>query len=321
MILSTVVIYFNHVYVPQLFLSDTQSMTSGIKSMFDDGKNVIHDDMEQFAANKYFFVSHWLALAHPSSKVSSIVLNYSTPWPRRSYKGGSINGVSIVAILVLFEVIMGLPSSLQNELCKFILLAFLANIATSELWQREYRLWVKIAVALFVLTVLYVIGRLFGYVLRRVSGRHRWSCPGATADIIQHSDVTIPSVSPPALPPPARRASLHVTRRASAAQALEALQQVSGAVSVSLSEKKGSANRGITTSNIDSNDDDEDYYCWESLDFSESTTTTTTDPRIQSKYSDTGTCSTSEGDEDSALSSGTSYVSSSSTYSPSDRSS
>jgi chromate transport protein ChrA len=325
LILSTVVIYFNHVYVPQLFLSDTQSMTSGIKSMFDDGKNVIYNTLEQFAANKYLFVSHWLALAHPSSKVSAIVLNYSTPWPRRSYKGGSINGVSIVAILMVFELIMGLPSSLQNELCKFILLAFLANIATSELWQREYRTWVKIAVALFVLTVLYVIGRLFGYVLRRVSGRHRWSCPGATADIIHHSDVTIPSVSPPALPPPARRVSLHVTRRASAAQALEALKQVTGAVSVSFSEKKDSANRDVTTINIDSDNDEDDHYYWESSEFSESiigssTATTTSDPRMQSKYSDTGTCSISEGDEDSALSSGTSYASSSSTYSPSDHS-
>jgi chromate transport protein ChrA len=322
LILSTLVIYFNHVYVPQLFLSDAQSMTSGIKSMFDDGKNVIYDTMEQFAANKYLFVSHWLASAHPSSKVSSIVLNYSTPWPRRSYKRGSINGVSIVAILMLFEVIMGLPSSLQNELCKFILLAFLANIATSELWQQEYRTWVKIAVALFVLTVLYVIGRLLGYVLRRVSGRYRWSRPVATAGIIHHSDAAMPLLSPPSLSPSVRRVSLHVTRRASAAQALEALQQVAGAVSVSVSENKGSANRDVTTSNIDSDSDDEDYYYWKSSDFSESTigsstATTPSGPRMQSKNSDTG--DTSQGDEESALSSDTSYVSSSSAYLPSDR--
>jgi chromate transport protein ChrA len=240
--------------------------------MFDDGKNVIYDAMGQFAANKYLFVSHWLALAHPSSKVSSIVLNYSTPWPRRSYKGGSINGVSIVAILMLFEVIMGLPSSLQNELCKFILLAFLANIATSELWQREYRTWVKIAVAMFVLTVLYVMGRLFGYVLRRVSGRHRSSRPVATADIIHHSDVMMPSVLPPALPPAARRASLHVTRRASAAQALEALQQVTGAVSASLSEAKVDADIEIALGKSD------DEYSWDSTDMSEATSRASTDP-------------------------------------------
>jgi chromate transport protein ChrA len=245
-------------------------MTSGIKSMFDDGKNVIYDAMEHFAANKYLFVSHWLASAHPSSKVSSIVLNYSTPWPRRSYKGGSVNGVSIVAILMLFELIMDLPSSLQNELCKFILLAFLANIATSELWQREYRTWVKIAVAIFVLTVLYVMGRLFGYVLRRVSGRHRWSRPVATADIIHHSDVTMPSVSPPALPPLARRASLHVTRRASAAQALEALQQVAGVVSASLSEAKVDADIETALGKSD------DEYSWEPTDMSESTSIAST---------------------------------------------
>jgi hypothetical protein len=213
LILSTLVIYFNHVYVPQLFLSDTQSMTSGIKSMFDDGKNVIYDAMEQFAANKYLFVSHWLALAHPSSKVSSIVLNYSTPWPRRSYKGTSINGVSIVAILMLFEVIMGLPSSLQNELCKFILVAFLANIATSDIFQKQYyQTWVNITVTLFVLLVLYAIGRLLGFVFRRLSGRHRWSRTVASADVIHNLDVTIPYLSPPSLPPPARRASLHVAR-------------------------------------------------------------------------------------------------------------
>jgi hypothetical protein len=224
LVLSTLVIYFNHVYVPQLFLSDTQYLTSGMKSMFNDGKNVMHETIEQFAANKYLFVSHWIASAHPSSKVSSIVLNYSTPWPRRSYKGTSINGVSIVAILMLFEVMMGMPSSLQNELCKFILLAFLANIATSELLQREYRTWVKIAVTLFLLTVLYAIGRLLGYVLRRVSGKRRWSRHMASADVIP-SDVTNQTS--------ARRASLHVTRRASAAQAIEALQQVTEAVALS----------------------------------------------------------------------------------------
>jgi chromate transport protein ChrA len=268
LILSTLVIYFNHVYVPQLFLSDTQSMTSGIKSMFDDGESMIYDAMERFAADKYLFVSHWLASAHPSSKVSSIVLNYSTPWPRRSYKGGSINGVSIVAILMLFEVIMGLPSSLQNELCKFILLAFLANIATSELWQREYRTWVKIAVAMFVLTVLYIIGRLFGYVLRRVSGRRNWSRPLATADIIHQSNATMPSLLPPSLFPPARRASLHVTRRASAAQALEALQQVTGAVSASLSEAKVDADIEVA---LEKSDDEDSWY---STDMSESTSKT-----------------------------------------------
>jgi hypothetical protein len=172
---------------------------------------------------------------------------------------------------MLFEVIMGLPSSLQNELCKFILLAFLANIATSELWQREYRTWVKIAVALFVLTVLYVMGRLFGYVLRRVSGRHRWSRPVATADVIHHSDVTMPSVSPlRSLSPAARRASLHVTRRASAAQALEALQQVSGVVSTSLSEVKVDADIEIALGKSD------DEHSWDSTDMSESTSRAST---------------------------------------------
>jgi hypothetical protein len=111
------------------------------------------------------------------------------------------------------------------------LLTFLANIATSELLQREYRTWVKIAVTLFLLTVLYAIGRLLGYVLRRVSGKRRWSRPMASADVIP-SDVTNQTS--------ARRASLHVTRRASAAQAIEALQQVTEAVA--LSEAKGNAN-------------------------------------------------------------------------------
>jgi hypothetical protein len=254
LILSTLVIYFNHVYVPQLFLSDTQSVTSGIKSMFDDGKNVIYDTVKQFAANKYLFVSHSIAAAHPSSKVSSIVLNYSTPWPRRSYKGTSINGVSIVVVLMLFEVIMDLPSSLQNELCKFILLAFLANIAASELLQREYRTWVKIAVTIFALGVLYIIGRLLGYALRSISGKHRWNHhPVVSAHATQMLSVDIPPSSSPA-----RRASLHLTRRASAAQAIEALQQVTGAMLSSQAKEH--------IDFVDADSDYDDY--WESSDIS-----------------------------------------------------
>jgi hypothetical protein len=258
LILSTLVIYFNHVYVPQLFLSETQYMTSSIKNMFDNSKSVIYNSMERrFAANKYLFVSHWIALAHPSSKVSSIVLNYSTPWPRRSYKGASVNGVSIVALLTLFEAAMNLPGSLQNELCKFVLVAILANTATSQLFQRKYRTWVKIAVTLLVLLVLYVIGRLLGYVLRRVCGKHRWSLPMEPADLIP-SDAVIPS-SPSS--PVWRASSLHVTRRASAAQAIEALQQVTEAIS--LPEAKDSSHSEVI---YDSDDN-------KSSGFSESTST------------------------------------------------
>jgi hypothetical protein len=233
-------------------------MTSSIKNMFDNSKSAIYDSMERFAANKYVFVSHWIASAYPSSKVSSIVLDYSTPWPRRSYKGASVNGMSIVALLTLFEVTMNLPGSLQNELCKFVLVAILANTATSQLFQRKYRTWVKIAVTLLVLLVLYVIGKILGYALRRVCGKHRWSLPVESADLIP-SDAVIPS-SPSS---PVRRASsLHVTRRASAAQAIEALQQVTEAIS--LPDAKGNSHSQVL------HDSDDDEY-WELSEFSEST--------------------------------------------------
>jgi hypothetical protein len=222
-------------------------MISGIKSMFDDSKSVKYS-IERFAANKYLFVSHWIASAYPSSKVSSIVLNYSTPWPRRSYKGTSINGVSIVAILTLFEVIMGLPSSLQNEICKFILVAFLANVATSELLQKKYQTWVKIAVMLFVLVVLYSIGRLLGYVFSRVSGKHRWSRPLASADESHRPEAAVPVSTSLA----DRRASMHMTRRASVIQAMEALQQVTDAVL--LSEAKNAVDDEITDDDSDADD-------------------------------------------------------------------
>jgi hypothetical protein len=120
---------------------------------------------------------------------------------------------------MLFEAIMDLPSSLQNQLCKFILVAFFSNIAASNLLQKKYRTWVKIGVALVLLTLLYAIGRLLGYLLRHVSNKNWYKRPMAFADVNNLSSAS-----------PDRRASLHVTRRASAAQALEALQQVTEVV-------------------------------------------------------------------------------------------
>ncbi len=44
------------------------------------------DEGVEFNAAKYFFVSHRLASTFPELKASQMILQFSTPWPKQSYK-------------------------------------------------------------------------------------------------------------------------------------------------------------------------------------------------------------------------------------------
>lgn len=88
-IASTMVVVVVHVIIPSLAMRDLYHLK---KRLLNDlvtfkrqlGKKTVSDKI--FNAAEYLFVSHHVAHDYPSLEQSKVILEFSTPWPKRSYK-------------------------------------------------------------------------------------------------------------------------------------------------------------------------------------------------------------------------------------------
>lgn len=91
---STAVVYVTHILIPMIAMRDVSRIKEKLLSTIRDHysamkRGVNHSDdtalADTFNAAEYLFVSYRLAKLFPELRESSIVLRYSTVWPKQSY--------------------------------------------------------------------------------------------------------------------------------------------------------------------------------------------------------------------------------------------
>jgi hypothetical protein len=118
-IFSTLSTYIADVYIPSLFYLDVKRASDTFSAALS---SQLPNTRTAFNACKYLFASHKIAQAFPDLSASKVVLGYSSPWPRRSYKSSlSLRGALATSILMFFKVIIDLSPSMQDEVCKALL--------------------------------------------------------------------------------------------------------------------------------------------------------------------------------------------------------
>jgi hypothetical protein len=137
-ILATVVVLISDVFVPSLIRGDirrvNEKMLRYVKSYA--GKMVTHKENRgssmNFNAALYFYCSYRLALKCPGLPVSAFVLQYSTPWPKQSYRNSSslINVYGIYFGSVV-KCMLQLDASIQDAAIKIVTTVFFGNAAVN----------------------------------------------------------------------------------------------------------------------------------------------------------------------------------------------
>lgn len=88
---GTGLVYITHIFVPSFTMKDIHKIRSKLLDAIEKYKSSLHEeeairDAVTFNASNFFFVSTQVAKMYPELKESQIILKFSTPWPRQSYK-------------------------------------------------------------------------------------------------------------------------------------------------------------------------------------------------------------------------------------------
>jgi hypothetical protein len=163
---STLVVIVIHIWVPMIALKDVLRLKrklltdlmlfkrghSGRGGAISSSSSQLHHDQQvKFNAAKYLFVSTAIASQHRSLSLSPLIMQFSTPWPKRSYKIGAKdvrkgyqNGFSFVwqagtrILIYLLRSLIVLPESIQDSILHVISTSGLGY--SMLLFVRLYRL-------------------------------------------------------------------------------------------------------------------------------------------------------------------------------------
>ena len=153
LITSSIVVWFTHVFLPTWTMQDVHKVkshliesiakyhkalsskkhrdvekTKQIHANHDDSQEDEEDEEneEDFNVAKYLFVSYRLAQMYPELRVSQIIHQFSTPWPRQSYQhvtdvsqvydkrfAAIYNSITMVAMFFLTS-LLTVPQSIQD---------------------------------------------------------------------------------------------------------------------------------------------------------------------------------------------------------------
>jgi hypothetical protein len=168
-LISTTLTYLTCVYVPSLFIQDVK-----------DARNLLLQTLDlqvdftkktplsfQFNACVYFFISHRVAASHPELQSSKIILQYTSPWPRRSYWSSFSPRSAIAFALIRFlEALFDMPSALQDMIARFMVTLFAANVVLTESELDQFGPVVHFLFVLAMLVAMYIFSKLIQYLLR-----------------------------------------------------------------------------------------------------------------------------------------------------------
>ena len=128
---ATLIVYVKKIWIPSFAMKDLykirdrmmETIRSGLNKRNGDGSE---EEDEVFDATEYLYVATRVAKKFPKLKESKIILNFKTPWPKRSYQRVRLatkdynskfkaitSGLSTVA-MALFSTYIELPSSVQD---------------------------------------------------------------------------------------------------------------------------------------------------------------------------------------------------------------
>jgi hypothetical protein len=169
---STLVVLVIHIWVPMIAMKDVFKLKKKLVTdlvLFKKGTNVAAPQPSQeFNAASYLFVSTAIASQHRSLSMSPLLLQFSTPWPKRSYKVGTKNirqgyqnGFSFVwqagtrILIYLLRSLIVLPGSLQDCILHMISTSGLGY--SMLLFVKLYHLspFIAIAPVVFVAIILH----------------------------------------------------------------------------------------------------------------------------------------------------------------------
>jgi hypothetical protein len=144
---STVVVLVLHVWIPMVAMKDVVKLKSKLVTdlmVFKQGKGLSSTHplstsphtsaaTTPFNAAKYLFTSYRIASLHPSLPLSALILQFITPWPKRSYKvaskdirGSYQNKFSFVfqagtrILIYVLRSLIVLPESLQDSVVHIV---------------------------------------------------------------------------------------------------------------------------------------------------------------------------------------------------------
>jgi hypothetical protein len=161
---STVSAYINDFYIPSLFASEVESAKHFFQSIVSSKDR--SNTRASFNACEYLFVSHKVAKAFSELQASTVILGYSSPWPRRSYRSPSLSIHAAIAsiLMIILKVILMLPPYIQDEVSKGFL-RLIALGAFFAICALEYNDIIQIALLLAITAaMLYLINVLVKFV-------------------------------------------------------------------------------------------------------------------------------------------------------------
>jgi hypothetical protein len=95
LVVSSFTVCFMHVFLPFITMRDVRRIRNKLveslasyqcRVSVKSGNHMGDESNSVFNAARYLFLSHKLALLYPDLRVSKIVQQFSTPWPRQSYQ-------------------------------------------------------------------------------------------------------------------------------------------------------------------------------------------------------------------------------------------
>jgi hypothetical protein len=140
-----------------LFASEIEEANAALMDVIDSAFTGQAND--SFNACKYLFVSYKIAEVFPDLVASKVILQYSSPCPRRSYRitSVSVRGAFAAVFVPIFKAVAEMPASLQDEIFKVLMHAiFIIAILLVGMMELLEVVSVVIIVAI-VLGVVYVL--------------------------------------------------------------------------------------------------------------------------------------------------------------------
>jgi len=150
---SSVVVFVTHILIPMIIMRDVGKIKQKLLTTIRDhyaaikkartaagGSNAIEDAPETFNAAEYMFVSYRLAKLFPALGESSIILKYSTVWPKQSYKHkvdvtksyssrfSSLGRAVMMLVVFLVTNLLSIPPTFQDMVVNVISTATLATL-------------------------------------------------------------------------------------------------------------------------------------------------------------------------------------------------
>lgn len=180
-LLSTVLTYMTCMYVPSLFVQDVKDARAQVLDTLDSQSDVVnkHKYHVPFNACLYFFVSHRLAALHPELQSSKIILQYSSPWPRRSYWSAfSLRAALAFGLVRFLEGLFDMPDAIQDLIARFMVTLFAANIVLTDSLLSQFGPLLHFLFILVMVAVIYAISKAIQVVLRATTAQEMKSRNG-----------------------------------------------------------------------------------------------------------------------------------------------